>query len=494
MFFYNRRQKLCQKNFFSTSIRQLIASLSIRDIENNIYNFNEYVVVDLFMNDHVINVEEKNSATNRFSIEIYIVDELKINLLIDNDVFNAQRMSLKLKIQTATLISCRNLKIFIDITAKKNIDQRRIIRFKINFKISAEIIVQMSILYHDNLSNDRDFFFEFQCNQLLDLNENVFVYIVNAFLNHVMMRNIIQHSIILQKRVRLKTLIDYNQQECYNLTSNADFLIINDWKITKQHQRIWKNKLDMTVAAIIYVVSSTTDMISFSFSFSSFKLNAATNVNSIFVNSKTSFFIVIDSTLKHVMSNDVIIYDESNVIARITKMINVYSIVWNDQNITIDIFKKQWISIILKSDVEILKSTRIYSVEFKNRTIIDVIFDKMHKKDKMTWVIQFTFFNFSTFVIWRNIVNDVKKRVIMNIRDLNKITLTNFYSLSLQSNIINAITDYEYINIVDDVNWFHQFNVQKTNCHKFIVISHRDQKQFNVALMSFKNSSSYVQR
>ena len=151
-------------------------------------------------------------------------------------------------------------------------------------------------------------------------------------------------------------------------------------------------------------------------------------------------------------------------------------------------------SIILKSDVEVLKSTRVYSIESKNRTIIDVIFDKMHKKNKMTWIIQFTSFSFSTFVIWKDIFNDVKKRVVMNIRELNKITLTNSYSLSLQSNIISAIIDYEYINIVDVVNWFHQFNVQKTNRHKFIVISHRDQKQFNVTLMNFKNSSSYVQR
>ena len=84
--------------FFSTSVRQLIASLSIRNIDNNIHSFNEYVVVDLFMNDHVINAEKRISTTNRFSIEIHIVDELKINLLVDNDVFNVQKMSLNLKI------------------------------------------------------------------------------------------------------------------------------------------------------------------------------------------------------------------------------------------------------------------------------------------------------------------------------------------------------------------------------------------------------------
>ena len=33
-----------------------------------------------------------------------------------------------------------------------------------------------------------------------------------------------------------------------------------------------------------------------------------------------------------------------------------------------------------------------------------------------------------------------------------------------------------------------------TNKHKFIVISYREQKQFNVIIMNFKNSSFYVQR
>ena len=152
------------------------------------------------------------------------------------------------------------------------------------------------------------------------MNKNVFVYIVNAFLNHVIMRNIIQHSIILQKRVRLRTLIDYNQQKCYNLTFDVDFLIIDDWKITKQHRRIWKNKLNMTTIVVIYVVSLTTNITL------SFKSNTiATNIRSTQTSLKTTFIIVINSILKYVLSNDVIVYNNSNAIARITKIINVYS-------------------------------------------------------------------------------------------------------------------------------------------------------------------------
>ena len=52
-----------------------------------------------------------------------------------------------------------------------------------------------------------------------------------------MIRNINQQSIILRKRFKLSILINYNQQNCYNFTSNVEFLIIDETKIIKQYQR-----------------------------------------------------------------------------------------------------------------------------------------------------------------------------------------------------------------------------------------------------------------
>ena len=147
-----------------------------------------------------------------------------------------------------------------------------------------------------------------------------------------------------------------------------------------------------------------------------------------------------------------------------------------------------------KSKTKSLKSIKVYLVDFKKRTIIDTIFDKMHVDDKMIWINQSTSFSFSMFVIWRDIFNEFKSRIVMNIRDFNKITVFDIYSMSLQSNIISAIIDHSFIFIVNVVDWFHQFKIRRSNRHKFTIISHRDQKQSNVTLMNFKNSSSYVQR
>ena len=125
-------------------------------------------------------------------------------------MFRVQRITLNLKKHTIILINCRNFIIFINVTIKKNVNQKRIIRIKIDFKISFDIIVKMFIVYHDNLSKNRNYFFESQCVQQLKHKKNVFLYIFDATMNYIIIRNVIQHSIILRKRFRFDIFVDYN--------------------------------------------------------------------------------------------------------------------------------------------------------------------------------------------------------------------------------------------------------------------------------------------
>ena len=210
------------------------------------------------------------------------------------------------------------------------------------------------------------------------------------------------------------------------------------------------------------------------------------------ITSKFSFHI--DSQLKSILSNDIIVYDSSTNVAKLIAIINEFFQIWNDQNIIVKIFKIEWMFINFKSKTKSLKSIKIYLVDSKKRTIIDIIFDKMHVDDKIIWINQSTFFNFSIFVIWRNIFNKFKNKIMIDIRNLNKISIFDIYSMSLQSNIINAIIDHSFVFIVNVVDWFYQFKIKRSNRHKFTIKSHRDQKQFNMTLMNFKNLSFYVQR
>ena len=82
---------------------------------------------------------------------------------MNNNVFNTQKVILNLKTQTVTLTNCCNLIMFINITVKKNVDQQRIVRSKIDFQISIEITVKIFVIYYNSLFDDKNFFFELQC-------------------------------------------------------------------------------------------------------------------------------------------------------------------------------------------------------------------------------------------------------------------------------------------------------------------------------------------
>lgn len=79
--------------------------------------------------------------------------------------------------------------------------------------------MKISIDYHNNLFNDRDFLFESQCVHELKNENEVFVYIMNSSFSFMQLRNAITRSIILLKRARLKSMIEYKQKDAYLITS-----------------------------------------------------------------------------------------------------------------------------------------------------------------------------------------------------------------------------------------------------------------------------------
>ena len=158
---------------------------------------------------------------------------------------------------------------------------------------------------------------------------------------------------------------------------------------------------------------------------------------------------------------------------------------------------EKWISIEIKSDVKI-EVVKIYSLKLANRKIVNEVFDKLHAQKRIKYISQSTSYEYSIFVVWRIVIdsNDSKrkKRAIINIRDFNKIAITNSYLMSFQSDIIFVVVECKYISVFDVVEFFYQWLIRLADKHKLIVVFHRSQKQFNVTMMKFKNSSTYIQK
>ena len=114
------------------------------------------------------------------------------------------------------------------------------------------------------------------------------------------------------------------------------------------------------------------------------------------------------------------------------------------------------IEIIFESKIE---ATKMYSLNSANRKLIDEIFDKLHAQNRMKYTNQSISHDYLVFAIWRIVskFNESKRknRVVVDIRDLNKIAITNFYFMSLQIDIIFFVTNCRYISVFNVVDFFH---------------------------------------
>ena len=181
--------------------------------------------------------------------------------------------------------------------------------------------------------------------------------------------------------------------------------------------------------------------------------------------------------VKEILFVDITIYDDVNTRIKFANVIANYSNLWNDNEFIVRISSNEWMSIEIKSNVKI-KTTKMYSLSFVDRKLIDDTFDKLHAQRRMKYTNQFTSHKYSIFAIWRTISDfddsKRKRRVIMNIRDFNEIIFIDSYFMSLQSNIIVVVTRCRYIFVFDVVDFFHQWLIKLIDRHKLTIISHRE--------------------
>ena len=61
---------------------------------------------------------------------------------------------------------------------------------------------------------------------------------------------------------------------------------------------------------------------------------------------------------------------------------------------------------------------------------------------------------------------------MMNIQDFNQAIISDAYLLSLQSDIIVVITECRYISIMNDKDFFYQWQIAKADQEKLTIVSY----------------------
>ena len=86
-----------------------------------------------------------------------------------------------------------------------------------------------------------------------------------------------------------------------------------------------------------------------------------------------------------------------------------------------------------------------------------------------------------------------KEWIVVDLRELNHVIVSDAYFLFLQSDIIASILECKYISVINDTDFFYQWWVAVKNHEKFTIVSHHELEIVSVAFMSYQKSFLYVQ-
>ena len=384
------------RNFFKTQtfnilIRIMISSFQIRDLNTNRHESWKYVIYDI----HMFDTKNDQKITSLFKREVHLVDNLKINMFLSNDIIEFEDFAIDM-IKRHAMIDSIDIIISLKIRFFKLTIQRFVHLKKITIISShVELIV---VVHHVELSITRDFLFESNDN----FNFILYAHLVDAFIKSIIVRNDREFSIMIFRNFRLNKIFEIDFSNDFHIDiddEDVKYFIVKEFKFIFKND--WFKKL-IFVCVVIYVVVVVVD-INFSI----------TSVISSFVIilSQISMFTVANiftSLIEIVLFNDIIVYNFDELDSFV-KIVEKFSTLW--QNIDfVKMWKENWMKISLKNDWKkrVSEKTKMYFLNAKNRKLMNKIFDDLHRIDRMFWINQSTSFFYFCFCVWKN-VDDEKK-------------------------------------------------------------------------------------
>ena len=101
------------------------------------------------------------------------------------------------------------------------------------------------------------------------------------------------------------------------------------------------------------------------------------------------------------------------------------------------------------------------------------------------------------FIAWWTVYKNEKliwkEQAIINLRELNYVIVSNAYFLFLQFDIIASILRCKYISVMNDTDFFYQWQIVMKNHKKFTIINHCELEIISVIFMSYQKFFLYAQ-
>ena len=188
-------------------IRIMIIFIIIRDLKIDKHIINEYVIVFMIFTEKN---DKKNDVRVMFRREAHIINNLKINIFMKNEIMNFEKIFVDFEKSIARINSCSVI-VFIEIRifnkiVFKSIYLRKTITIFARSKVSI-------LMHHFNVSNNRDFLFKFD--EIFYL--IVYVHMIDIIINVVILRNDFDKSIQISRNHRFNQFFELNFSNAFKI-------------------------------------------------------------------------------------------------------------------------------------------------------------------------------------------------------------------------------------------------------------------------------------
>ena len=338
------------------SIRTMTSSIIVNELETTKHFTNKYVIVSMYFSDK--NQNDK-STTALITKEIHLVDNLKTNIFIENDILESEKFDVFISTSSAHIESCD---IIISIFVRNRSTSRIASVHSTKIMIISSQIEQIVRIHKISLS-ERDYIFE-----SADVNFFIYSHLIDITIDVILIRNDNDKEIKISRNFRLSKLVELDYINVFQINHEWSDLVLR--KSKAQHKSFWLNK--------VFTATVT------------------------HINNHDEVFDEIDKSIKNVkMTNDIIAHNSSEeVIHEFNRFIIEFSHLWIDQEFA-DLFMKNWMRLSLKFDwkTNAKDKVKIYSLDLRNKALVNETFDQLQTQKRLSWTNKVTLFNYSCFVV-----------------------------------------------------------------------------------------------
>jgi hypothetical protein len=216
-------------------VHLMISSLIVRSIETNVHETKKYVNFSIYLSsrDDFIKLIEIHR-------ELHLVKELKVNMLIENDILRSKEIIIDIQQKTATIRSCENLIIEVKIHQRESFVKRNVVS---QFAILVSFDSYVKILYKvKDLFTDRDFLFE----SFSEVSISIYAHVIDARTIEIIIRNESAKSMKISKNFKLDVAQKIQYDDCFYASQKHQLAL----QTSKKNSMIESLKADLILNAV----------------------------------------------------------------------------------------------------------------------------------------------------------------------------------------------------------------------------------------------------